>query len=157
MKRAIAIFFLVLFTVAGYSCKKDIIIVPPNEIIGHYTGAYKVVRNVPTGTQTKLAQIQWSFQDGSHYAYDSVETVQGNTLCPSFGTYSLAERITFVNAQNPPPCTGDERDYPDGDFVLQRLITQNGSDSLYMLQVVTDPDTGWTKEIFLRRDTVATD
>ncbi len=145
---------LILFAVAGYSCKKDIIILPPNELIGQYFGEYKVVRNIPAGTQTKRAQIWWNFKDGTNYSFDSVVTVQGNALCPSFGTYSLEQRINLVNAQDPPPCTGDERDYPDGEFVLQRLITDNGSDSLYLLQVNNDPDNGWTKELFIRRDTL---
>jgi len=152
MKRTIAAFFLILLMAVGYSCKDDIIITPPNEIIGKYFGEYRVVRNVPTGTQTKRARIEWNFKNGTEYDFQILETLQGNDLCPSFGNYALEERIALTNAQNPPPCTGDDRDYPDGEFVLQRYPN---ADSLYMLQIVTDPDTGWTKELFLKRDTTS--
>jgi len=155
MKRAIAISFLVLFVLVGFACKSDVIVKSSSDIRGAYKGEYKVVRNTASGTQTKRARITWTFTD-LEYRYTVEEMIQGNEICESTGEYTLGQRVTLTQ-KTYTPCVGVEEDVPFGDFSLQRItIPDLGLDSLYLLQIDTDPDTGFTKELFLGPDTSTT-
>lgn len=152
MKRALLIIFAMAVIFIGYSCKDDIVIQSSSEIRGGYIGEYKVVRNTTSGTQTKRARITWTFTDAT-YLYTIEEMISGNEICESTGDYELESRVTLTQTTYT-PCVGVEADVPTGEFTLQKFALDGEDlDSLYLLQIVTDPDTGWTKELFLRPDT----
>jgi len=152
MKRAIGFSFLVLFILISLGCKGDVIVKSSSDIRGAYKGEYRVVRNTPSGTQTKRARITWTFTD-IEYRYTVEEMIQGNAICESTGDYTLGERVTLTQ-KTYTPCVGVAEDAPFGDFALQRItIAALELDSLYLLQIDTDPDTGFTKELFLGPDT----
>jgi len=133
MMKKLSVLLIVGLFIAG--CAKDIVVEPPGDLAGIYSGKYEIIWNYQgSNAKTEKMNIDWTFSDYKFWLRvpeGEDTTAITNNLS---GDYSLGEDMVFSNVVKEPGSFKPES-VPEGEFVFTRVTGVGDADTLKMIQI----------------------
>jgi hypothetical protein len=136
MKRLVGLFIFGIFI---FGCAKDIIVEPPSNLRGAYTGTYQVIWNYgsggggTTGPKTEEQNIDWTFTDYTfRMTVPEGDTTQITNNCS--GNYTVGNKMVFTVVYKEPG-SFNPKSLPEGEFDFITIKTEGAKDTLRFTQL----------------------
>lgn len=151
MRRSAALIALLVISAVSIGiitgCRDDVLVEPPESLIGRYTGIYTLVE-VANGIDTvdfRSQFIRFTFFSNSYILRwdqgptaappDDTSSTNIRYFCGSDGDYALESGVQFVVVDpSPIPAVCTQDDNPEGAFAL----IQSNPDTIFIIQVFTN-------------------